>query len=36
MTVFGFAGLTPAEKLEAAGAAHTFTAMHALPALLER
>jgi HAD superfamily hydrolase (TIGR01509 family) len=34
MTVFGFAGLTPVEKLAAAGAARTFTEMRALPALL--
>jgi HAD superfamily hydrolase (TIGR01509 family) len=34
MTVFGFAGLTPAEKLRAAGAAHVFFAMNELPALL--
>lgn len=34
MTVFGFAGLTPADKLAAAGAARTFTEMRALPALL--
>jgi HAD superfamily hydrolase (TIGR01509 family) len=34
MTVFGFAGLTPADKLTAAGAAQTFTEMRALPALL--
>jgi HAD superfamily hydrolase (TIGR01509 family) len=34
MTVFGFAGLTPAEKLRAAGALQTFSEMQALPALL--
>jgi len=34
MTVFGFAGLTPAEKLSEAGAERTFTEMQALPALL--
>jgi HAD superfamily hydrolase (TIGR01509 family) len=34
MTVFGFAGLTPAERLGAAGAALTFSEMRALPALL--
>jgi beta-phosphoglucomutase-like phosphatase (HAD superfamily) len=35
MTVFGFAGLTPADKLAAAGAARTFAQMRALPALLD-
>ena len=35
MTVFGFAGLVPAAKLAAAGAAATFTRMRELPALLE-
>jgi HAD superfamily hydrolase (TIGR01509 family) len=34
MTVFGFAGLVPATKLSAAGAARTFTEMRELPALL--
>jgi HAD superfamily hydrolase (TIGR01509 family) len=34
MTVFGFAGLVPADELAAAGAAETFTAMRDLPALL--
>jgi HAD superfamily hydrolase (TIGR01509 family) len=34
MTVLGFAALTPAEKLIAAGAAHVFASMHELPALL--
>lgn len=34
MTVFGFAGLTPAAKLRAAGAVRTFDDMGALPALL--
>jgi len=34
MTVFGFAGLTPAAKLRAAGASRTFDDMYALPALL--
>lgn len=34
MTVFGFAGLTPAEKLIAAGATRTFDEMRALPTLL--
>jgi HAD superfamily hydrolase (TIGR01509 family) len=34
MTVFGFAGLTPADKLADAGARRTFTEMRALPALL--
>jgi HAD superfamily hydrolase (TIGR01509 family) len=34
MAVFGFAGLTPAAKLRAAGAVRTFDDMHALPALL--
>ena len=35
MTVFGFAGLTPAERLGAAGAVLTFREMRALPALLD-
>lgn len=35
MTVFGFAGLVPAAKLAAAGAAATFTRMRELPALLD-
>ena len=35
MTVLGFAGLTAAEKLAAAGAARVFTEMRELPALLE-
>ena len=35
MTVFGFAGLTPAAKLVDAGAAATFTHMRELPALLK-
>jgi HAD superfamily hydrolase (TIGR01509 family) len=34
MTVFGFAGLVPADKLTAAGAACTFSDMRELPALL--
>lgn len=34
MTVFGFAGLVPAEDLKAAGAVRTFTHMRELPALL--
>lgn len=34
MTVFGFAGLVPAEKLVAAGAGYTFSDMRELPALL--
>ena len=34
MTVFGFAGLVPAAKLAAAGAAVVFTHMRELPALL--
>lgn len=34
MTVLGFVGLTPAAKLAAAGAAHVFTHMRELPALL--
>jgi HAD superfamily hydrolase (TIGR01509 family) len=34
MTVFGFAGLVSADDLAAAGAAHTFTHMRELPALL--
>ena len=34
MTVFGFAGLVPAAKLSAAGAARTFSDMRELPALL--
>jgi HAD superfamily hydrolase (TIGR01509 family) len=34
MTVLGYAALTPAEKLSAAGAAHVFAAMRELPALL--
>ena len=34
MTVFGFAGLVSADDLTAAGAAHTFTHMRELPALL--
>jgi HAD superfamily hydrolase (TIGR01509 family) len=34
MTVFGFAGLTPAAKLLDVGAAATFTHMRELPALL--
>jgi HAD superfamily hydrolase (TIGR01509 family) len=34
MTVLGFADLTPAEKLTAAGASHVFFAMRELPALL--
>jgi HAD superfamily hydrolase (TIGR01509 family) len=36
MTVFGFAGFVPAEKLIEAGAAATFTHMRELPALLDR
>jgi beta-phosphoglucomutase-like phosphatase (HAD superfamily) len=35
MTTFGFAGLMPATKLSAAGAAATFTHMRELPALLD-
>jgi HAD superfamily hydrolase (TIGR01509 family) len=35
MTVFGFAGLTPVDKLVAAGATRTFAQMRALPALLD-
>jgi HAD superfamily hydrolase (TIGR01509 family) len=35
MTVLGFAGLTPMERLAAAGAHATFTRMSELPALLE-
>jgi HAD superfamily hydrolase (TIGR01509 family) len=35
MTVFGFAGLTPVDKLSAAGAAQTFEHMRELPALLD-
>jgi hypothetical protein len=34
MTVFGFAGLTPAVKLLAAGAGRVFGDMRELPALL--
>lgn len=34
MTVFGFAGLVPAEALTAAGASRTFTSMRDLPGLL--
>lgn len=34
MTVFGFAGLTPATKLRAAGATRVFEEMRELPALL--
>jgi HAD superfamily hydrolase (TIGR01509 family) len=34
MTVLGFVGLTPAEKLERAGAARVFSHMRELPALL--
>lgn len=34
MAVLGFAGLTPADKLAAAGAVHVFGAMSELPALL--
>ena len=35
MTVYGFAGLMPAERLSAAGAHAIFTSMSQLPALLE-
>lgn len=35
MTVFGFAGLVPVQKLKEAGASATFTHMRELPALLE-
>jgi HAD superfamily hydrolase (TIGR01509 family) len=35
MTVYGFAGLMPAARLNAAGAHATFTSMAQLPALLE-
>lgn len=36
MTAFGFAGLTPVERLAEAGAEVTFTQMRELPALLAR
>jgi HAD superfamily hydrolase (TIGR01509 family) len=36
MTVFGFAGLTPADRLRECGAARTFGDMSELPGLLQR